>query len=269
MINVIKATGEKELFSKEKLAASIKRAGVPATLQEELIKKIEGKLYDNIPTSEIYNYILDELTSSEQPFIKARYNLKQALMQIGPSGYPFEDFVSEILKTQGYQTTVRAMLEGNCVTHEVDVIAQKDNKRIMIEAKFHNLVGAKTKIHVILYTKARFDDVKEKNNFDEAWLITNTKTTTEVIDYARCMGMKVISWSYPEGESLRDLVEKSGLSPITVSTILTRNQKQQLLENHIVMCKDICKNPSILDVLGLSPEKKKEVLGELAFACAV
>ena len=266
MIHVVKATGDIEAFSHEKLLESIKRAGVDPRIHNQLINKIEEKLYDKIPTSQIYSYIIDFLDKSH-PLAKSRYNLKQAIMALGPGGYAFEDFVSEILKTQGYNTTVRAMLNGSCITHEVDVIAEKDKKRIMIEAKFHNLSGTKTKIHVILYTKARFDDVAQNNNLHEAWLVTNTKTTTDVIDYALCMNMKVISWSYPQGESLRDLVEKSGLTPITSSALLSYNQKQTLLENHIVLCRDICDNPSILDLVGLEEEKKKEVLSEMQFIC--
>ena len=50
-------------------------------------------------------------------------------MDLGPTGYPFEDYVAEILKTEGYQTQVRQVLEGNCVSHEIDVIAQKKTKR--------------------------------------------------------------------------------------------------------------------------------------------
>lgn len=267
MINVIKATGEKEAFSTDKIKKSIVRAGVPSALQNQVLTHIENKLYDNIPTSEIYGQISEFLEASH-PFAKSKYNLKQAIMALGPSGYAFEDFVSEILKSQGYSTIVRAQLSGKCITHEVDVIAQKDEKRIMIEAKFHNLVGTKTKVHVILYTKARFDDVSEENNLSEAWLVTNTKTTTDVIDFANCSGLKVISWSYPEGGSLRDLVEKSGLTPITSSTVLSLSQKQTLLENHIVLCRDVCNNPDILDLVGLDEERKKQVLSELQFICS-
>ncbi|OGH22212.1 MAG: hypothetical protein A3F31_01430 [Candidatus Levybacteria bacterium RIFCSPHIGHO2_12_FULL_38_12] len=266
MIHVVKATGETEVFSADKLQRSIHRAGVPDSLQNQLLIHIQKRLYDNITTSEIYRHITEFLETSH-PFAKSKYNLKQAIMALGPSGYAFEDFVSEILRTQEYQTVVRATLNGNCIAHEIDVVAEKDNKRIMIEAKFHNLSGTKTKIHVILYTKARFDDVKQKNNIHEAWLVTNTKTTTDVIDYALCMNLKVISWSYPEGGSLRDLVEKSGLTPITSSTVLSLNQKQTLLENHIVLCRDISNNPSILDLVVLDEEKRKEVLSEIQFIC--
>lgn len=267
MINVTKANGEKEPFSKDKLMRSIQRAHVPQELQEKLLSHIQEKLYDQISTSEIYSHISDFLGKSDKPYTKGRYSLKKAIMDLGPSGYPFEDYVSEILKRLGFVTNVRVMVLGRCVTHEIDVIAEKDGKKVMVEAKFHNMVGTKTRIHVALYTKARFEDITKNNNFNEAWLITNTKTTTDVIDYANCVGMKVISWSYPEKGSLTDLIEQSGLHPVTSITTLSNSQIQTLLENHIVLAQDICKNPSLLNSLHIDPHTRDSVLTEAQFMC--
>lgn len=269
MVTIIKANEEKETFSEEKLLHSIQRAHVPLELQQQLISQIREKLYENIPTSEIHQSILQFLAASHQPHIQAKYNLKRAIMELGPSGYPFEDFVAEILKYKGYKTTLRTMVPGNCITHEIDVIAEKDGKKIMVEVKFHNMIGTKTRIHVGLYTKARFDDIAASNKFDEAWLVTNTKITTDVIDYTRCVGMNVISWSYPHKGSFNDLVEEAGLYPITAITHLTMSQKQQLLEEHIVLCRDICKNPAALDVLHLDEKTKSEVLSETKAICSL
>ena len=269
MISVIKANGEKEPFNEEKVKTSIKRSGIPDAIQGQVVTHVQSKLYDNIPTSEIYRHIVEFLGNSAHPHTKVKYGLKQAIMAFGPTGYPFEDFVAEILKTQGYTTKVRSILQGKCITHEIDVIAEKNNTRIMIEAKFHNASGIKTDVHVALYTKARFDDIKEKNNLHESWIITNTKATNDAVTYALCVGMKIISWDYPEGESLRELIEKSGLTPITALTTLSQAQIQTLLKNDFVLCRDVCKNPKILDTLNLSADKKQEILSESAFACKI
>jgi Holliday junction resolvase-like predicted endonuclease len=188
-------------------------------------------------------------------------------MLLGPTGYPFEDFVGKILESVGYKTVVRQLLRGKCVTHEVDVIAERNGKRAMIEAKFHNNPGIRSDLHVALYTHARFLDLKEKYDLNEAWIVTNTKTTTDAIAYAECMGMKTVSWSYPAEGSLRDLIEQSDLRPITMLTSLSSSQKIKLLENHIVLCKDIDANPSYLDLLHLPPEERKRALSEVAFIC--
>ncbi len=263
VLNVIKATGEIEPFSEDKVRSSIQRAGIQKDLQEQALMHVKKELYENIPTSEIYHHITEYLgkTSSVK---SVKYSLKQAIMELGPTGYPFEDFISEILKKDGYATWVRSVLTGKCVTHEIDVIAQKENKRIMVEAKFHNQPGTRTDVHVPLYTHSRFEDIKDKYNLAEAWIVTNTKVTSDALAYSLCVNMRIISWSYPENGSLRDLVDKFNLHPITILTALSQNQKQQLLENHIVLCKDV--NESVLDLLtDLPPSKKKEILEQIRF----
>ncbi|MBI1982351.1 MAG: restriction endonuclease [Candidatus Levybacteria bacterium] len=267
MITVVKASGEKEPFSEEKVRASIRRAAVAKELQEQVVEHVKSKLYENIKTSEIYRHIIEFLATSKTPFTRSKYSLKQAIMDLGPTGYPFEDFVAEILKAMGWVTTVRTILQGKCVTHEIDITAIKNSEKAVIEVKFHNLPGTKTGIHEALYTKARFNDVVEKNDFNQVWLVTNTKISLDAITYGVCMGMKVISWNYPEDGSLRDLIEQVRLHPITALTALSQSQKQKLLENHVVRCLDICQNPTVLDQLEINDEQKKAVLSEAQFVC--
>jgi predicted RecB family endonuclease len=269
MVYVVKATGEKEVFSPEKLRASIRRAGIPKELEEAVVSHITERLYENIPTQEIYRHIREFLQKSPFPYSTTRYSLKQAIMDFGPTGYPFEDFAGEILKAMGYIIKLRQIISGRCITHEIDIIAQKNGKKVMVECKFHNSSGSKTDVQVALYTKARFDDVREKNGFDSSLLITNTKVTEEALSYAECVGMEVVSWSFPEGKSLRELIEKFRFHPITALQTLSQDQKQTLLNNHISLCKTICENKDILDILHISDEKKKEVLSEVNFVCSM
>lgn len=265
MVRVTKANGEKEAFSEEKLLQSIRRSGLPSQIHGLVVNHIKEKLYEDIPTSEIYSHITEFLGKSAYPYAAARYSLKQAVMSLGPTGYPFEDFIARLLKEQGYKTSLRTILSGKCVSHEVDVIAEKNTLRAMIEAKYHNQPGNKTNVHVALYTKARFDDVLEKNNLNQAWLVTNTKATTDAIAYAVCMGMKVISWDYPEGESLRDLIQTSGLFPITALTTLSEQHKKKLLEKQIIFSKDIVSNPSSLVHLEIPEHTMHKILSEAEF----
>ncbi len=267
MLQVLKANGQKEAFSEEKVMSSIKRARIPQGLQSQVLTHIRSIVYDGIPTVEIYQSILEFLGKSEHPYSKAKYSLKEAIMLLGPTGYPFEDFIAKILQALGYTTKVRQIMMGKCVSHEIDVIAKKDNKTCMIEAKFHNNIGIRSQVHVALYTEARFQDIKEKNMLNEAWLVTNTKTTTDANTYALCSGLKVISWSFPENDSLRELIEKSRLHPITILTTLSHSSKVALLNNHVVICKDIHENPRLLDLIPLSNEEKEKTLAEVAFIC--
>ncbi len=267
MITVIKANGEREPFSEEKVLRSIERAGIPEDLRNTVLAHVKEKLVENITTTEIYRHILDCFDETNNLYSKAKYSLKQALMLLGPTGYPFEDYVARILEALGYKTEVRQLLMGGCVGHEVDVISEKNHKRSMIEAKFHNNPGVRSDVQVALYTKARFEDLKLKHHLDEAWIVTNTKATTDAIAYANCVGMKVVSWSYPENQGLRELIEETKMHPVTVLTSLSLAQKRTLLKNHIVTCLEIKQKPSLLHVLFLGDKERKEVMEEVRFIC--
>jgi Holliday junction resolvase-like predicted endonuclease len=269
MITVIKATGEREAFNEQKVMNSIRRARIPNALHQDVLEHVKSKLYEGISTEEIYRHILEFLERSSQPFIRSRYGLKESIMMLGPTGYPFEDFVARILEAHGYTTQVRQILRGRCVSHEIDVIAKKNGKASMIELKFHNSAGTRSEVQVALYTFARFEDVQASQHFSDVWLVTNTKATIDAITYAECMGMKVISWSYPEnGGSLRDLVESARLHPITIIHTLSQSHKATLLQNHIVLCKDILRDKSTLDMLALTMGEREQVIKEVEAICS-
>ncbi len=267
MPQVIKADGTIEDFSENKLLSSIKRAGVPSKLHRLVLDHVKSRLYDNIPTYEIYAHIEEFLEKSDEPYIKSKYSLKAAIMELGPTGFPFEVYVSEILKAQGYQTEVGTYLVGKCVNHEVDIIAKSKNEKIFVECKFHNRAGIKSEIHVSLYTKARFDDLKTKHGFSQAMLVTNTKITSDALSYALCEGIDVMSWTYPEDSSLRELIEKYKLYPITQLTGISNSQKQELLAKDVVLIKQICADPNLLNNISIPPNKKDEVIKEASFIC--
>jgi hypothetical protein len=82
-------------------------------------------------------------------------------MELGPSGFPFEKYVAEILKYQGYRVEVGVIVEGFCVKHEVDIIAEKEAKHFMIECKFHNQPGTFCDVKIPLYINSRFLDIEK------------------------------------------------------------------------------------------------------------
>ncbi len=269
MINVIKADGNLEPFSEEKVIDSIRRAGIPKSIESQVLSHIQGRLYENIPTSEIYRHIEEFLANTHNDYPRSKYSLKKAIMELGPTGFPFEMFISYYLKAEGYKTEVGQILLGKCVKHEVDVIASKGNEKIMVECKFHNRLGVRSDLHVALYTKARFDDLKEKHGFTKAMIVTNTKVTLDALAYANCENVKVLSWSYPDRESLRDLAEKHKLYPITQLSFLSLNQKQELLARDVVLISQICKNPAVLNQTSIPEDKKREVIKEANEICTL
>lgn len=265
MVTVLKANGEKEAFSEAKLLSSIKRAGIAPEFHQAALAHVQERLYENIPTAEIYRHMMEFLDKTPSRYIKTKYRLKQAIMALGPTGYPFEDYVARLLQTQGYKTQVRSILQGRCVSHEIDVIAEKGSEKFMVEVKFHNGAGITTDVHVSLYTKARFDDLKERYNFSKGLLVTNTKATSDALAYAQCVEMDVISWSYPEGKALRDIVEKEKMYPITALTTLSAAQQQLILEKGIVLCKDLFQHFEVLSELDIPKDKEESIREETTF----
>lgn len=263
-ITVVKASGEKEPFSEDKVLESIRRAGIPQKLQGQVLAHVKNRLYNNIPSREIYHHITEFLKAAHPHFI-TKYSLKQSLIALGPTGYPFEDFIAELLHANGYTTITRTIVQGQCVTHEIDVLAQRNGRTAAIECKFHNAAGTRSDVHVAMYTKARFDDIKKSHNIESMWLVTNTKVTSDAVKYAMCSGVKILSWNYPAGHGLREIIEHANLHPITELTSLSQQQKQKLLENHIVLAKTLRENKDQLAILGLSRNEKDKILAEVNY----
>ena len=268
-IFITKASGEHALFDPQKLRHSLNRTHVRVDLVEEVIKEVRSNLYTGISTNEIYKLAFS-LIKRKSRHSAARYKLKRAIMELGPSGFPFERFVGEILKHQGYSVQVGVIEKGHCVNHEIDVIAEKDDHHYMIECKFHNAGGYVCDVKIPLYIQARFKDVEQvwKNipghgmKFHQGWVVTNTKFSIDAIQYGQCCGLYLLGWNYPDRRSLRELIDETGLHPLTCLTTLTHNEKQQLLQDRIVLCKELCDNPAVLENLKISPQRLKAILQE-------
>jgi hypothetical protein len=273
-ISVTKASGLSAPFERQKLINSLKRSGADDETTRTVLVEVESRLYEGITTKEIYKIAFDLLRKTTKD-IAARYKLKRAIMELGPSGFPFEIYVSEILKYRGYQVKVGQMVNGFCVKHEIDVIADKENEKFMIECKYHNAAGIFCEIKIPLYIHARFLDIKnhwEKSGgkgikFDQPWVVTNTKFSDDSIKYGICSGMFLLGWNYPATGSLRELIEDSKLYPITCLSSLTLTEKQLLLKNKIVLSKEISSKPELLSLAKVSSKRIFSVVKEINTLC--
>lgn len=238
---VTKVDGTKEPYSEDKIRASASRVGVPQDLQQTMLEDIRGRLYDGISTHEIYSMIKDFLRSSHSPHLAMKYNLKEAISELGPSGYPFEKYVALLLSAIGYKTKTNQTLAGGCVSHEVDVLAVKKDTTYFIEAKFHTSPSQRTDVRVTLYIKARYDDLQStwQNGATQAWIVTNTRFSTDAIKYGECNHERLTSWAYPKGEGISDLVERTGLHPITMIDLLSPADKARLLAAGVITCSQL------------------------------
>lgn len=273
---VIKTSGEREPFSLTKLRRSLVRSGADETTTEMVIAHIIPELHNGMKTSAIYKHAFSLLKKSKYP-VAVRYSLRKAVMELGPSGFPFEKFVAEVLRGKGYIAETGVILPGFCVSHEVDVLMEKDNRHIFAECKFHNQQGIKTDVKVALYVHARFMDLRKGHdisekaqdvpNIHEGWLITNTKLTSDAIQYANCAGLTVIGWDYPEKGNLQDLILETGVHPLTFLTTLSTGDKMNLLNQGVVMCRDLKKSEAPLRALGYTDDRIKKVFNEVDKVC--
>jgi hypothetical protein len=268
-ISITKASGEKQSFSPEKLRQSLIRAGASVDLVNDVVLKIEAVLTEGMSTKSIYAEA-HRLLRETLPPAAGRYHLKSGIMELGPSGFPFEKYVSEILHRQGYHVEVGKIVDGKCVKHEVDVVAEKDDQHFMVECKYHNSPGIFCDVKIPLYIQARFKDIEERwklipghnAKFHQGWVVTNTRFTGDAITYGSCVGLKLISLDFPLKGSLREQIEETGLYPLTCLTSLTQPEKKALLEMNVVLCRDICQHPQYLQKLNIPSDRIRIILDE-------
>ncbi|MGG6230065.1 restriction endonuclease [Tenacibaculum sp. SDUM215027] len=275
-ITIVKASGEVVLFSLTKLKKSLKRTGADDALVSEILKIVQDELYEGITTKEIYNRAFALLKKKKDVFA-SKYKLKKAIYELGPTGFPFEHFIAAVLKYSGYKVKIGEILQGECVKHEVDVLAHKNNETTVVECKFHSEEGLVCNIKVPLYIHSRYQDVRNHwNTFNkhetiltQGWVVTNTRFTKDATQYGNCVGLYLLSWDYPEENSLKDIIDRLGLYPVTVSTLLTKREKQFLLNRDVVLCRELIKDSFYLDHLGVSDTRKSRVLSEIQQLCSV
>jgi hypothetical protein len=253
-VYILKATGEREAFDSQKLFDSLTRSSASGPVAEKIVSHIESELKDGMSTKEIYKHAFELLDREEKP-AAARYSLRRAIMDMGPTGFPFEQLVAEIFRARGFETTTEFIARGECAEHEIDITAWNENKLVFVEAKFHNELGLKSDLKVVLYIKARWDDLlsmkfegfgENKRSFDEGWLVTNTKFSQAAIDYALCRKMRLIGWNYPSKDNLQDLIIDAGLHPITCLNSLSHKEKQTLMGLGLILCKQAKENQDIV-----------------------
>lgn len=264
---ITKMNGEQEAFDPRKLDLSLTRAGAQPNTREKIIRHIQSALYAGITTQEIYQHAFDLLREGVSHPTAARYSIKRAVLDLGPSGFPFERFMGEIFRAVGYsKVRVGVAIQGKCAPHEVDLMALHKGLRIAAEIKFHNSLGIKTDLKVALYVKARFEDLKEQ--MDEGWLITNTRFTRNAIRYGRCAGVHMLGWDYPHDSGIEKLIDKAHVHPITALTTLTKKQKRNLLDGDVVLCRQVAGNRALLQHFGIR-ENLDTIMNEINGLCSI
>lgn len=268
-IRVKKYSGDLVPFDQEKFRFSLTKSGASSEAVDDIVHSILPIIYDGIHTKELYRLAHTQLRRRANSFA-ARYSLKRALRDLGPGGFHFEEWIARIFQYMGYQTLTGEVLSGRAVTHEIDVLALKDESLTIVECKFKNSTEAKTSVTTPMYFLSRLRDLESlafpyfnKNSpVKSGWLVTNAYFTSDSINFADHYGVQLLSWDYPEGNSIKNRVDFAGLYPLTCLTTLSKKEKNTLLDKGCILVKDLVKDDRVLDGLRLSKAKERKVLEE-------
>lgn len=265
--SITKKSGERVLFDEGKLRLSLEKSGADNNTVNKVLEELYLFVKDGMSTHKVYKKAYSILVKLSHRSA-GRYRLKNAIMELGPTGYPFEKFVGALIRNLGFQTEVGKTIEGKCVSHEVDVVAENESKLIVVECKYHHEGKGKSDVKIPMYIRSRFNDIydnwksqeKLQGREFEGWLVTNTRFTEDAEVFGKCSGLKLLSWDYPEGNSLKNMIDNSGLHPLTSLKSLTVKEKKNILDQGVVLCKEI--NRNLLIRSNVNPRKFKKILDE-------
>jgi hypothetical protein len=266
---IVKADGQQETFDPERLAISLERSGAQPYTAERIAQTITDSIAPGTSSKEVYTKAFSLLRREARP-VAARYALRRALLELGPTGHPFEDFISHLYRAEGWEVETRKIMQGKCVFHEVDFYAshREQNEFLAAELKYHNDPSYKTDLKVALYVKSRFDDIfscdpnERTCPITRGILITNTKFTSEAIAYAECARVELLGWGYPLKENLFARMSRAKVYPITTLTGLSRAAKRILIEKGTIAVDEVVRNPKLLDPLHLTSAQVGDLLAE-------
>lgn len=273
-MKVVKYSGDTVDFNSNKLLKSLLKAGANPEQAQHIISTISAQLFDGMATKQIYKMAFALLKKNSNAHA-ARYNLREAIRMLGPAGFYFEKYIARLFESEGYKTKTNLVLQGKCVTHEIDVLIQKDSEMGMVECKFHAGREVASDVKVPMYILSRFNDLKTKSHsffgskspLTSCWIVTNNRFTADAITFANCSGLQLLSWNYPENNCLKSKTDQNKLYPITCLTTLSLAEKEHLLQEELLLVKDILVQSSVLNTIGLSPNRIQNVLKEARELC--
>jgi hypothetical protein len=269
-IKITKASGVIEDIKPEKLRASLIRSGAEDLQADEIIDRVLREIDPYTSTRKIYRLAQKYLKKLNHPS-GLRYSLKRALFRLGPSGYPFEKYYAALLRNFGFETETGRFVQGRCVKHEVDVFAVSDNEISLVECKYHNRQGIAVDVKIAMYIHSRFRDLAPAmatlypDKMFSGWLVTNTRFTTDAIQYAECNGLKIKSWGYPDSNSLELMIEDRKLYPVTIISGIRSGLVKKLINEDIILLKDLVEmSPAEISKLLSLTDRKAHALKKQA-----
>lgn len=267
MVNVTKADGTKQPFDKRRLVRTAMRLRATPEYAEEVATKIEKKMYEGITTKKILKMLFSEL-SHERPELKHIIDLREAVSMMKPKP-DFEHFIGMLMREYGYDVKMNRIVNGRCVDHEIDVIAQKGKEVLYIEVKHHYQFHSFTGMDVFLEVNSTMEDLVEgflakKNpfNFTKPMVVMNTKVSAHAEKYAACRDIGIVGWAHPKTGSLEDLIEEKSMYPVTLLKGLGSKDSDKLFQMGILTLRQLmaADRRSVLRKTGMPKRKLEDML---------
>jgi len=243
-MQITKAAGTAESFDAEKLHTSLIQSGVPREHALYVCETVQSKIKPGESTSNIFRSALRMLVR-DNLHLAVQYNLRHGIDLLGPAGFIFEQYVEALMRAYGYVTKRNQYVQGECVEHEIDVVAEQGELTYLIEAKYRNDRGGKTHVDTVMYSDARIMDIARKCinegsrcNY-KLWLITNAKFTGNAIKYGECRNLTLTSWNYPKKGNLLDLIIEKKLYPVTVFPSVTQEARERFARFGMLLAQDL------------------------------
>ncbi|MDD5760806.1 MAG: ATP cone domain-containing protein [Candidatus Pacebacteria bacterium] len=263
-VYIINKSGEKELFSEKKIYSSVRRVGASKKLAEEIATKIRQEIYPGMTTYEIYDRV-EEMLEKGYPRGGIRFRLKEAMRNLGPSGFPFEKYIGDILEQLGFKVKINQFIKGSCVVHEVDIVAREKKYCLIGECKYHSLPGSKVDLKIGLYHYARYLDIELsdyckkqfKNLQPRPIVITNNKFSRKLIQYAECVGLDLLGWRFPRGTGLEYIIETEKFYPITILPSFKNDLLEPFAAERIMLAQDLLKIDAVKYAKKMGVSEKK------------
>ena len=244
---VINSRGEREPFSVGKVYRGLRKSGVEKELAKKITKIIQKEAFPGIRTSEIAKRI-GKFLFKEFPREAIKFNLKEGMLKLGPTGFLFEKYIGEIFSDLGYKVKLNLKLQGaSSARYEIDFLAKKPlapfgGKRCEVylgECKYHRQVGGRVDLGIALMNYSRYLDLKKP--LMKTIIVTNTKFTSQAIKYSEYQGVSLLGWRYPKKRGLETLIAKRNLYPITILPSLKPELKNIFVQDGKILARDILK----------------------------
>ena len=95
MVWIVKASGKMEKFNVNKVKRTCRRAGASRELADRIARQVQQRVKPGMTTKEILNITLS-LLRREIPDVATRYDLKGALLRLGPGGFVLLTLIQQL-----------------------------------------------------------------------------------------------------------------------------------------------------------------------------